>query len=210
MRQSDIFTSYAQSMFRAHLQRPVGIARRLFAPCALVLGLVACGGNDAPPTGTLHLSLTDAPTCGYDNVWVTVEKVRIHASASADDADAGWSELVFEPKRVDLLTLTDGTLMELGEIDLPAGHYTQMRLVLGTTAPEGTLPNSIVPTGGVETALTVPSGEESGLKMNIGIDVPADSLSNYAIDFDACRSFVKTGTGQILLKPVLSIKPVPQ
>ena len=198
-------------MFRAHPQRPVGIARRLFAPFALVLGLAACGGSDAPSTGTLHLSLTDAPTCGYDTVYVTLEKVRIHASATAADTDAGWSEVVLAPPvRVDLLTLTGGTLMELGEIELPAGHYTQMRLVLGTTAPEGTLPNSIVPTGGVETALTVPSGEESGLKMNIGIDVPADSLSNYAIDFDACRSFVKTGTGQILLKPVLSIKPVPQ
>ena len=200
-------------MFLAHAQRPLGIARRLLAPCALVLGLAACGGSDAPPTGTLHLSLTDAPTCGYDTVYVTIEKVRIHASASAADTDAGWSEVVLDlPKRVDLLTLTDGTLMDLGKIELPAGHYTQMRLVLGTTVPDGlpdgTLPNAIKPTDGDETALTVPSGEESGLKMNIGIDVPADSLSHYAIDFDACRSFVKTGNGEILLKPVLSIKPV--
>ena len=103
--------------------------------------------------------------------------------------------------------------MDLGQTELPAGHYTQMRLVLGTTvppdSPEGTtLANAIKPTGGDETELTAPSGEESGLKMKVDIDVPADTVSHFAIDFDACRSFVKTGSGQILLKPVLSIKPI--
>jgi hypothetical protein len=201
-------------MFRAHIQRRVCGARRLAAPFVLALGLTACGGGSgSAPTGTVRLSLTDAPTCGYDTVFVTVEKVRLHASASAADADAGWSEVVLDPpQRVDLLTLTDGTLMPLGQTELPAGHYTQMRLVLGTTAPPdaplGTLPNAITPTGGQEIALKAPSGEESGLKMNIDIDVPADKVSDFAIDFDACRSFVDTGSGQILLKPVLSIKPI--
>ena len=75
--------------------------------------LAACGGggNDspAPPfataNGTLRLSLTDAPSCGYDHAFVTVEKVRVHKSASAGDDDAGWSEVVLAaPQRVDLLT----------------------------------------------------------------------------------------------------------
>ena len=185
----------------------------------IAVGIAACGGGgssgpDASATGTLRLSLTDAPACGYDNVWVTVEKVRIHASSTAADTDGGWSEVVLgTPQRIDLLTLTNGTLQPLGQTALPAGKYTQMRLVLGSTAPvgtpAGTLANSIKPTGGAEVALTTPSALQSGLKMNIDIDVAADKVADFAIDFDACKSFVKAGSsGQYILKPVLSVIPI--
>ena len=45
----------------------------------------------------MHLSLTDAPACGYDAVNITIERVRVHQSASAVDADSGWSEVVLNP-----------------------------------------------------------------------------------------------------------------
>jgi hypothetical protein len=147
-------------------------------------------------------------------VFVTVERVRVHRSASAADRDGGWSEIVLNPpQRVDLLTLTNGTLLPLGQVQLPAGTYTQMRLVLGDTAPQGslagTLPNSIKPNGGTEVELTTPSGQQSGLKMNIHIDVPEDKVADFAIDFDACKSFVRAGkSGKILLKPVLTVLPI--
>ncbi len=180
----------------------------------IAVGIAACGGGGQDATGTLRLSLTDAPTCGYDNVWVTVEKVRIHASSTAADTDGGWSEVVLAtPQRIDLLTLTNGTLQPLGQTELPAGKYTQMRLVLGSAAPAGspagTLANSIKPTGGAEVALTTPSALQSGLKMNIDIDVAPDKVADFAIDFDACKSFVKAGnSGQYILKPVLSVIPI--
>ena len=176
--------------------------------------IAACGGGNGTAPGTMRLSLTDAPACGYDNVFVTVEKVRVHQSSSADDNDAGWSEVVLPtPQRVDLLTLTNGTLLPLGQTELPAGTYTQMRLVLGSTpppgSPAGTMANSIKPTGGVETELTTPSGQQSGLKMNVNIDIPSGQVADFAIDFDACKSFVKSGnSGQYLLKPVLSVIPI--
>ena len=174
--------------------------------------LVACGGggSDSSATGTLRLSLTDAPACGYDSVFVTVEKVRVHKSGSAADSDGGWSEVVLAPaQRVDLLTLTNGTLLPLGQTALPAGTYNQMRLVLSPNSSSTPLANAIKPTGGTETALTTPSGAQSGLKMNINIDVAADKVADFAIDFDACKSFVKAGnSGQYLLKPVLSVLPI--
>jgi hypothetical protein len=176
--------------------------------------LTACGGGGGTEPGTMRLSLTDAPACGYDNVFVTVEKVRVHQSSAAGDNDSGWSEVVLAtPQRIDLLTLTNGTLLPLGQTELPAGIYTQMRLVLGNKPPpgstQGTLANSIKPTDGVETGLTTPSGQQSGLKMNVNITVPAGQVADFAIDFDACKSFVKSGnSGQYLLKPVLSVIPI--
>ena len=187
------------------------LAHGLTAAGAVASLLTACGGGgDSSATGTLRLSLTDAPACGYDNVFVTVEKVRVHKSGSASDGDGGWSEIVLaSPQRVDLLTLTNGTLLPLGQTALPAGTYTQMRLVLSPNSSSTPLANAIKPTGGTETALTTPSGAQSGLKMNINIDVAADKVADFAIDFDACKSFVKAGnSGQYLLKPVLSVLPI--
>jgi hypothetical protein len=175
--------------------------------------LVACGGgggggSDGP--ATMRLFLTDAPTCGYDNVWVTVDKVRVHKSATAGENDAGWVEMDVSPdKRVDLLTLTNGTLEPLGQMQLEAGTYTQMRLVLAPNSASAPLANAIRPTGGSETPLTTPSGQQSGLKMNVNLTLEPDTAADFAIDFDACKSFVKAGnSGQYLLKPVLSVIPI--
>ena len=170
----------------------------------------ACGGGgSSSDNGTLRLALTDAPACGYDHVYVTVQKVRVHKSAGAGDNDAGWSEVVLNPaQRVDLLSLTNGVLADLGQTALPAGRYTQMRLVLAANGGANPMANAIVPTGGTETALTTPSGAQSGLKINVGIDVAANQLADFVLDFDACKSFVKLGsTNRFLLKPVIRVSP---
>jgi hypothetical protein len=173
-------------------------------------GTAGPGGSGASSTGTLRLSLTDSPACGYDNAWVTVEKVRVHASGTAGDGDAGWHEVTLSPAlRVDLLTLTNGTLVPLGQTELPAGSYTQMRLVLAANDALNPYANSMTPSGGSLTPLTTPSAQQSGLKLNVQMTVPAGEVADFAIDFDACKSFVKAGkSGKILLKPVLAVLPI--
>jgi hypothetical protein len=182
---------------------------------ALAFSLASCGGGGGiggtgSPMGTLRVAITDAPSCGYDAVNVSIEKVRVHQSATAADSDAGWSEIVLSPPmRVDLLSLTNGFLADLGQTSLPAGKYTQLRLVL---APNGSMPpfaNSVLPSGGSETALDTPSGQQSGLKLNADITVPADKVLDVVLDFDACKSVVKRGnSGQYNLKPVIAVIPV--
>jgi Domain of unknown function (DUF4382) len=156
LRNRAILAKDPQTMKRTYSLTPAG---SVLAVAALV---AACGGGSngtgtgvSTGTGTLSLSLTDAPACGYDKVFVTIEKVRVHQSSSAGDNDAGWSEIALvAPQRVDLLTLNNGTLLPLGQTELPAGTYTQMRLVLAPNTAANPLANAIMPTGGVETALT--------------------------------------------------------
>ena len=195
------------------------------ALCILALAsLTACGGgsgggidssigsgstvNGDSDTGTLRLALTDAPACGFDTVFVTIQKVRVHKSSDANDTDSGWSEIVLNPaKKVDLLSLTNGKLEDLGQTVLPAGKYTQLRLVL---ADNNSVPfaNSAKPTGESEVALQTPSGQQSGVKTNIDITVGANTTADFVLDFDACKSIVAAGgSGKYLLKPVLSIVP---
>ncbi|MES2228042.1 MAG: DUF4382 domain-containing protein [Pseudomonadota bacterium] len=168
------------------------------------------GGTGSAAQGTLRVSMTDAPACGYDAVNVTVQKVRVNQSATAGDTDGGWSEIVLAPaKRIDLLTLTNGALETLGATALPAGKYTQLRLVLAANDSATPLANSVVPTGSTEVALTTPSAAQTGLKVNLDLDVAADKIADLVIDFDACKSVVKRGnSGQYNLKPVLSATPV--
>jgi hypothetical protein len=187
---------------------------------ALVLaGLAACGGGGGgggddvsfvgASNGTLRLAVTDAPTCGYDAVNVTIQKVRVHKSSTASDTDSGWSEVVLNPaRRINLLTLTNGVLAELGQTPLPTGKYTQLRMVLADNDSAHPLANSVVPTGGAETALKTPSGQQSGVKTNINIDIAANKMADFVLDFDACKSVVVAGSsGQYLLKPVVTVIP---
>ena len=94
--------------------------------------LAGCGGGgDGGGSGTLGVSLTDSPACGFDEVNVTVSKVRVHQSGGASENAGGWSEITLNGERkINLLDLTNGVLESLGATALPAGHYTQLRLVL--------------------------------------------------------------------------------
>jgi hypothetical protein len=115
---------------------------------------------------------------------------------------------VLDPaKRIDLLSLTKGVLTELGQTALPAGKYTQLRLVLAANGNVAPFANSALPTGSRdEVALTTPSATDSGLKINIDITVTADKTADFVLDFNACQSIVSAGqSGKYLLKPVLSL-----
>lgn len=180
----------------------------------LATGLVACGGGGggASSTGTLKLAMTDAPACGYDHVYVTVNKIRVNQSATADGSEpTGWSELSIPAQRIDLLSLTNGVLQELGSLPLPAGTYQQVRLVLADNPanPSGANPlaNALVLSGTTdEIALSTPSGQQSGYKLQARFDVLGGQVADMVLDFDACRSIVKAGaSARYNLKPVVSV-----
>jgi hypothetical protein len=191
----------------------------------LLTGLVAgCGGDGGSGSGggtgagaqagVLGVSLTDAPACGFDEVNVTVRKVRVHQSDSANENAAGWSEITLTPPRtINLLNLNDPTqpnfaLDNLGETSLPSGHYTQVRLVLEDNNGNQPTANWVVlsSTKAVE-PLETPSAIRSGIKLINQFDVPSGQRVDLLLDFDACKSIVQRGNGTYALKPVIKVIP---
>lgn len=200
---------------RTHHSPPLTLWATWTGMGLLLAGLAACGsGDEAPANGTLRLAMTDAPACGYDHVFVTVNKIRVHQSASADGTEVmGWHELNVPAQRIDLLSLTNGVLQELGSWPLPAGTYQQVRLVLADNPSKpssaSALANALVLTGSTnEVPLSTPSAQQSGLKLQTNFQVQAAQESDMVLDFDACRSIVRAGaSGRYNLKPVVAVVP---
>ena len=176
----------------------------------------SCGGGgdggvgSADDTGSARLARAGAQSCGYAHVYVTVEKVLIYRSA-ASKAHSGVSEVTLpSPRRIDLVGLTDGVLEALGTAPLPAGHYTELRLIFASNSARGSagMANAVQPTGGSLIPLSTPSAQQSGLKLQANFDVAAGQMADLVLDFDACQSVVKAGnSGKYLLKPVIAVRP---
>ncbi len=180
----------------------------IFWALALTFFLGGCSGGGGN-AGTLSVSMTDAPPCGFDEVNVTVSKVRVHESATAGENDSDWRDMTLTPPRkINLTSLANGVLEDLGQIPLASGHYTQLRLVLVPNSQSEPLNNSVFPTGGTETPVDTPSAVQSGIKLIHEFDVESDRLVDLVLDFDACKSIVKKGNGGYLLKPVIKVIPM--
>lgn len=194
------------------------VARATLIAVPFVSMLTACGGggdgssgsnSGTTGNGTLQVSMTDAPACGFDHVFVTVNKVRVNTSSSAGDNDAGWTDITMaSPQKIDLLTLTNGVLADLGRAPLPAGQYQQIRLVLA--ANQGNTPaNSVVVSGTTtELPLDTPSATQSGFKIIQPFTVQPNTLADLVLDFNACKSIVQRGNGTYSLKPVVTAIPM--
>jgi hypothetical protein len=137
------------------------------------------------------------------------------------------------PMQIDLLNLGNGdgngngddacALAELGIVDeLPAGDYGQIRIhLLANDATEGPSPNECESVGGWNCAMTaeLAGGELKLLNLssqaNTGIKIPPGQMpdgglsleegesSTINIEFNACRSIVEQGNGNLRLKPTL-------
>jgi len=173
--------------------------------CALLLVLAISGCSNkttAPGFGTISLKMTDAPG-DFQEVNLDIIQVSAHRGGTEAEADSdstsGWQVLRSDPLHVDLLTLRNGVFTTLAVAQVPAGHYTQIRLKLGA--------GSNVVIDGVTHPLTVPSGLQSGYKLVGSFDVPANGLLSLALDFDAARSIVLTGSGTYILKPTVRVLP---
>lgn len=170
----------------------------------LPLMLAACGGS-GPGTGQMQLQITDAPVDGADNVVIQFTGIEVQ---NADGSRRTFSfddpaTPAVDVKTLDLLTLQNGNAaLLLAPVTLPAGNYSWLRVMV--QAEYDGVMDSYITIDGVQNELYVPSGSQTGLKLNTGFTVPQGGLADFTIDFDLRHSIVQPiGRPGYHLKPVL-------
>jgi hypothetical protein len=183
----------------------------------LGIALVSCSGGGSTGDsgigggniGTLSLGLTDGPPPRdtYEAIYVTIQEIRVNHE------DKGWETLsgpdLNLPQTFNLLELVNGIIADLGAVELEAGHYNQMRLMLGTepVGEQHDYPNYLILEGDDEQIpLKVPSGYQTGIKLVKGFDIKHKGSTELLLDFNALKSVVKAGkSGKYLLKPTIKV-----
>jgi len=159
------------------------IPKALVVTAAVAL-LAACGGGsdgDKSQTGRLKLSITDAPMDDVQEVWVKFSAVEFKPEGGAPVLNA-----LAAAQSLNLLELQNGrTAVLVNDVILPAGRYEWIRLVVDNVP---NVRDSYVMANGAECELIVPSGAESGLKMNRGFTLTADGSVALTVDFDLRKS----------------------
>jgi hypothetical protein len=170
----------------------------------LVGGLSACS-TDPSGDGTVRLLLVDAPAPieGIEAIDIVFQKVLIHQNSEADTSDGEWITIFDETlpladRSFDLLTLVNGAAAIMGETDLEAANYSQIRIFIEEAS---------VTIDGLTSPLQIMSGQESGLKLVNAFRVREDVVTELTLDFDAGDSVYENppGSGEYKLRPTIRI-----
>lgn len=156
--------------------------------------LSACD-NDGGGQGQVNIAITDAPVDGADAVWITFDGVTI----KPEQGDA-LSYVIDPPQKLNLMSLSGNNSTVLLNESISAGRYSWIRLSIDDSDNSTYLINS---TG--THSLSIPSGNQTGLKLNRSFTVDADGITAFTIDFDLRKSVHMTGTGSYMMRPTLRI-----
>lgn len=185
--------------------------------CIPVLGVVvllasACSGpsNPSGQTGSLTVNLKDGPYADAMAMLVTFSTVSAH------HAEAEWQPLTFAGSATSLtcdLKKLVNVFDLLGEGQLLAGHYTQLRLVVQsaalysspTPATDPACAATMTAPDGLIGNVEIPSGE---VRLNRQFTIPEGGATRILLDFDGERSVTALGDGRYRMTPVITILSV--
>lgn len=182
----------------------------------LLLGILSlaqlpgCGGGDGGsiPVGNLQVAITDSPAFrDFSSVHIRIDKVMVvpKGKESAPDTDPGLMTVATFPGGVDVNIMKLHFLQQvLGSALIPPGTYNQVRLILAPNPATAPFNNYFILAGNNQppVALTTPSAQESGVKINGHFTVTMGVLNAILLEFNPNEAIVKRGvTGEANLKP---------
>jgi len=189
------------------------------SPSSATSGMAPSPPSPSNGMASLTVMLQDSPFSDAKALLVTFSEVNIHASGG------DWITVPFAAgagsRTCDLKKLqTAQDILGVGQ--LPAGHYTQLRLVVSSAAiylQNASSGPACAPTiaapAGTSASVDIPSGE---LKLNREFDLASSGGTMILLDFDGDQSLKLTGSGngnghgndggKYLMTPVIGIVSV--
>ncbi len=165
--------------------------KKLFLVAIALISLCFLSCEDEK-NAKIEVWLTDGPG-EFQEVNIDVQGVEIHSSET--DNERGWQAVEVTPAIHNLQNLTNGREIMLGNLELPGGRISQIRLKLGD--------NNTVKVDDVIYPLNTPSAQQAGLKLQIH-EILAEGITyKILLDFEAGKSVIETGSGSYSLKPVI-------
>ncbi|MBI3544277.1 MAG: DUF4382 domain-containing protein [Deltaproteobacteria bacterium] len=154
-----------------------------------IVAFSGCGPDSG--SGTLNVLATDSPFPFSTVASATVTLTKIEARLNDGTGDS-FITLSEASQTIDLVQLRNGIAADLVSLDVPTGDYDQVRLFVSG--------GIVVMTDGRTYDLKVPSGSETGIKVNLtpAIHVTGQLSSDLLLDFDLAKSFVPQGGGHTI------------
>lgn len=177
------------------------LKKLLSAALLIALAGFVAGCNSSPTSssgeGTFQIDLIDSPG-SFDAVNIVIDSVQAHVALQ--DSTSKWVTLNNTPGTYDLLQLVNGVNAVIGKSPVPAGRYSQIRLFIGNGS------NVVVGTNAYP--ITIPSGMQSGLKLNVDATIQSHMTYVLTLDFNVNQSIITLGNlaaGNYILDPVIRV-----
>ncbi|NND70858.1 MAG: DUF4382 domain-containing protein [Rhodothermales bacterium] len=175
----------------------------VIALCGVIL--TGCDSADNTSVATVSIKLTDMPFPFDDADSANVVIQRVELIGSEDSTSSLVISDSLQP--FNLLDLQNGVTADLASLDIPVGSYSQLRIVVLEDA-------SVVMKDSTSYNLKIPSGSETGIKINLSnFDLQEADSAIVTVDFNVEESFVVRGNPStvkdimgFIFKPVLKIE----
>ncbi|MEE8251706.1 MAG: DUF4382 domain-containing protein [Gemmatimonadales bacterium] len=125
----------------------------------------------------------------------------------SDDGDGAFVTILDEEVSFNLLDLQNGLTAPLASASLTASSYSQIRFIVSS--------GHVVLADGREFELTVPSGEQTGIKLSFDFTITGAETTTLLLDVDVSKAFVPIPGGDVndasqiesfLFKPSLALR----
>lgn len=173
------------------MKKPNKLFLMIIVITSMMMWMMGCSESESA-NSRIEVWLTDAPG-DYDEVNIDVKAIEVHTEDG--ELESGWISLDANEGVYNLLELTNGLDTLIGDIEIPSGKISQIRLKLGQ--------NNTIKVDGETYDLSTPSAQQSGLKIQVHQELEAGITYKILLDFDVARSIVLTGNGTYKLKPVI-------
>lgn len=157
--------------------------------------IVNCGWGNGSNLAQLKIMFHDTKVGGssISRIDMTVVETQII------DVNDNKTVISTEPHSFNLLDLAKNNPVVLADTTVAPGVYRQIRLILDSNT-------TITLTDGTKYPLSVPSGEQTGIKINGIFSIPDGKLYNLDIDLNPDQSVIYTPGQGYMLKPVITIR----